>query len=60
MDAILTRAGDMPVVTMPRPRVGDMPGRLRQLLARLANAAAQRVELPQRELSPEWFRFPLP
>jgi hypothetical protein len=59
MEAILTRTGE-PAATPSRRRPVKKPPELRELLAAVAQSLAERVPLPHRELSPEWFRFPLP
>ena len=56
MEAILTRTGDMPPPS-PAVIVRLSP---RSLFVRLAQSLAERVTSPHRDLSPEWFRFPLP
>ncbi len=57
MDTILTRGGAAPF-TKPR-RVTPAPAtRLLRLLSAVALAVADRLTLPQRDLPPEFFRFP--
>ncbi len=51
MDAILTRAAGVPAA--------PAPGRsLRRLLTTLALAALERITLPQRDVPPDFYRFP--
>ena len=51
MNTILARAADLPA--MPAP------GRsLRRLLTTLALAALERITLPQRDVPPDFYRFP--
>jgi hypothetical protein len=61
MEAIPTRTGDA-LARSPSPIAWPSP---RSLFAKLAQSLAERVTLPQsiqanRDLPPEWFRFPLP
>ena len=55
MDTALTRTGDVPVVEVARHR---QPFGL--LLLAVAQTGAERLISRYREVSPEWFRFPLP
>jgi hypothetical protein len=65
MDAILTRiglthSGDAPVIGAPTPASGGVKPALGRLLLGMAHGTAERLVSPQRDLAPEWFRFPLP
>ncbi len=64
MDAILTRTVDLPASALPsRPAENTakgIAGMLRRLLSGMAYAAAERLTSPQRDVPPEWFRYPLP
>jgi len=51
MDAILTRAADVPAMPAPRRSFG-------RLLTTLALAALERLTLPQRDVPPDFYRFP--
>ena len=51
MEQVLKRAG-----AMPAPKRTP----LRRRLAAMAQAVAERLVLPRRELPPEFFRWPLP
>jgi hypothetical protein len=60
MDAILTRAGDLPVTRTPAPETDGITQMVSRFLLTMAQTAAERLVSPQRDLSPEWYRFPLP
>ena len=58
MEAILKRAGARsPLISGQRPSTAA-PISTRVL--RMFYTVAERLPLPQREVPPEWFRFPLP
>lgn len=60
MEGILSRSGSAPVAPgLPQPRpAGSLP--IGQGLLALARAVGERLVSRHREVSPEWFRFPLP
>ena len=60
MDWVLTRTGEAPAAPAPRHATGAVRSVHGPLLAVVAHAATLRLSSPQRELTPEWFRFPLP
>ena len=60
MDGVLTRTGDAPLTRAAQPRARRVTRALGHLLLTMAQTTAQRVMLPQRDLPPEWFRYPLP
>jgi len=51
MHAILTRVAGVPAMPAPGRR-------LRRLLTTLALAALERLTLPQRDVPPDFYRFP--
>jgi len=53
MDQVLTRTAELPASPAPQQS-------LRRKLTALALAALSRLALPQRDLPPEFFRYPLP
>jgi|SoimicmetaTmtLPB_FD_contig_41_14893304_length_512_multi_2_in_0_out_0_2 hypothetical protein len=60
MDTVLTRTGDAPVLEAPKGGTRGATRMLGRLLLAMAQTAGERVILPQRDVPPEWFRFPLP
>jgi hypothetical protein len=60
METVLIRAGIADAPGLRERRRGAGPPSSRGWFARLAQRLGERVTLPQRELPPEWFRFPLP
>jgi len=60
MDTVLTRTGDAAQPLSRAQPAGVNQRSLRELLAAVARGLAERVTLPDRELPPAWFRFPLP
>jgi hypothetical protein len=57
MDAILTRTGNLPAAKAP-DRQGRVATRLLRMLSAVAYRAAERLTSPQRDVSPDFFRFP--
>ncbi len=57
MEPILEHAGAVPVVHPSHQPIG-VGKRLLKLLYAIAYATADRITLPQRDLSPEFYRFP--
>lgn len=60
MDTILTRTSAAPELRTSQWNAGRPTWTLGGLLLAMAQNAAERLVLPQRDLSAEWFRFPLP
>ena len=60
MNAILTGDGAAGTALARESLAGTGRNSVRGLFAMLAQRLGERVTLPQRELPPEWFRFPLP
>ena len=59
MDAILTRTADLPATPLPQARAPGIGRRLGKVLSTLAYAALERITSPQRDMPPEFYRFPL-
>jgi hypothetical protein len=57
MDAILTRTTDLPTAKASDRRVRGAK-RLLRMLSAIAYRAAERLTSPQRDVSPEFYRFP--
>ena len=58
MDAISARTTDLPVVKTPERRARGAK-RLLKTLSSMAHRAAERLTSPQRNVPPEFYRFPL-
>lgn len=58
MDAILNRTGAAPVPQIPQPRAVRGIGRALRALSAVAYVIAERLTLPQRDVPPEFYRFP--
>ena len=56
MNAILARSAAAPTTRAPAPVPAPT---LRQLLTALLHATLDRLSLPQRDVPPEFFRFPM-
>ena len=60
LPAGLTRTGDAPIARAPQPGARRVTRALGRLLLTMARTVEERVILPQRDVPPEWFRYPLP
>ena len=58
MHAILTRAVDLPATQALQHAISQAGRRIAWLLSTLASAALERLTLPQRDVPPEFYRFP--
>ncbi len=55
MDTVMTRGAAAPLTHEPAPATF----RIRRLLSAILHATLGRVPMPQRDVPPEYYRFPL-